>query len=164
MKCPVPRRVCFSGDTEATSSTTLSMSPSNTGSRYSDSLDALMIAVPGSGTLTAIDAVGGCPDGSHGGGIRSPTSRAGGARRPPQAVFANSGSQSAVSGARIQHFASMLHDPDPSYWAPVFANSGSQYEGFGSCSIDAKCWMRAPLTAVPANLGSVRAPTIRSAS
>jgi hypothetical protein len=34
----------------------------------------------------------------------------------------------------------------------------------GSRTIDAKCWIRAPLTAVPANLGSVRVPTIRSAS
>ena len=29
----------------------------------------------------------------------------------------------AVSGARIQHFASMLHDPNPSYWDPEFAKT-----------------------------------------
>jgi len=40
MKCPAPRRVCFSGDTDTTCSTTLSMPPSNTGVRYSASLDA----------------------------------------------------------------------------------------------------------------------------
>ena len=131
MKCPVPRRVFFSGDTETTSSTTLSMSPSNTGVRYSASLDALMIAVPGRGTRTAIDAVGGSPLGTHGGGISRPISNAGGATRPPQTES---------------------------------AKSESQYDGLGSRTIDAKCWMRAPLTAVPANLGSVRVPTIRSAS
>lgn len=131
MKCPAPRRVFFSGDTETTSSTTLSMSPSNTGVKYSASLDALMIAVPGRGTRTAIDAVGGPPVGTHGGGISSPISNAGGATRPPQTEA---------------------------------AKSESQYDGFGSRTIDAKCWMRAPLTAVPANLGSVRVPTIRRAS
>ena len=59
MKWPTPRRVVFSGDTDTTSSTTLSRSPSKTGVKNSTSLDALMIAVPGSGTRTAIDAVGG---------------------------------------------------------------------------------------------------------
>jgi acyl dehydratase len=29
----------------------------------------------------------------------------------------------AVSGARIQHFASMVRDPNPSYWDPDFARS-----------------------------------------
>jgi acyl dehydratase len=29
----------------------------------------------------------------------------------------------AVSGARIQHFASMVRDPNPSYWDPEFAQS-----------------------------------------
>jgi acyl dehydratase len=29
----------------------------------------------------------------------------------------------AVSGARIQHFASMVRDPNPSYWDPDFAKS-----------------------------------------
>ena len=29
----------------------------------------------------------------------------------------------AVSGARIQHFASMVRDPNPSYWDPEFARS-----------------------------------------
>src|SRR6478609_4664451 len=131
MKCPAPTRVFFSGDTDTTSSTTLSMSPSTTGNKYSASLDALMIAVPGNGTRTAIDAVGGWPFGTHGGGISRPISKAGGATSPPHADF---------------------------------AKSASQYDGLGSRTIDAKCWIRAPLTAVPANLGPVPVPTIRSAS
>ena len=44
------------------------------------------------------------------------------------------------------------------------ANSASQYAGLPSCTIEAKCWMRAALTAVPANLGSLRTPTMRNAS
>src|SRR6185312_6191432 len=131
MKCPVPSRVFFSGDTDTTSSTTLSMSPSNTGIRYSASLDALMIAVPGRGTRTAMEAVGGRPFGTHGGGISRPIRSAGGATRPPQTDF---------------------------------AKSASQYDGLGSRTIDAKYWMRAPLTAVFAYRGSVRVPTNRNAS
>ena len=38
-----------------------------------------MITVPGSGTRTAIDAVGGLPPGIQGGGINKPVSNAGGA-------------------------------------------------------------------------------------
>ena len=90
-----------------------------------------MIAVPGSGTRTAIDAVGGSPVGTQGGGIKSPISSAGGATIPPHTRL---------------------------------ANSASQYAGLASRTIDAKCWMRAALTALPANLGSVRVPTIRAAS
>src|SRR5829696_382582 len=131
MKWPTPRLVVFSGDTDTTSSTTLSRSPSNTGAKNSTSLDALMIAVPGNGTRTAIEAVGGSPLGTQGGGISRPTNSAGGATIPPHTCS---------------------------------ANSGSQYAGLASRTIDAKCWMRAALTALPANLGSVRAPTIRAAS
>src|SRR5258705_10297190 len=131
MKWPTPRRVVFSGDTDTTSSTTLRRSPSNTGDENSTSLDALMIAVPGSGTRTAIDAVGGAPVGTQGGGISSPISSAGGATIQPH-----------------------------TFWA----NSGSQYAGLASRTIDAKCWIRAPLTALPANLGPVRVPTIRPRS
>src|SRR5215211_1696433 len=47
-KCPTPRRVRFSGDTDTTSSTTLSRSPSRMGIANSASLDALIIVVPGS--------------------------------------------------------------------------------------------------------------------
>jgi hypothetical protein len=52
-----------------------------------------MIAVPGNGTRTAIDAVGAWPFGTHGGGISRPISNAGGATRPPHADLAKSGSQ-----------------------------------------------------------------------
>ena len=44
------------------------------------------------------------------------------------------------------------------------AKSASQYAGLPSCTIAAKCWMRAELTAVPAYLGSLRTPTMRRAS
>ena len=44
------------------------------------------------------------------------------------------------------------------------AKSASQYDGLPSCTIEAKCWMREALTAVPANLGSLRTPTMRRAS
>ena len=69
----------LSGDTDTTSSTTLSWSSSRIGVGYSASLDALIIAVLGSGIRMAMDAVGGFPEGTHGGGISGPINRAGGA-------------------------------------------------------------------------------------
>ena len=44
------------------------------------------------------------------------------------------------------------------------ANSASQYDGLPSCTVAANIWIRAALTTVPAVLGSVATPTMRSAS
>ena len=93
MKWPTPSRVCFSGDTDTSSSTAVSRSPSTIGATNSTSLAALMNVVPGNGTRSTIDAAGGLPPGCHGGGISHPIKRAGGASKPPQVCRANSASQ-----------------------------------------------------------------------
>ena len=125
----------YAGDTDTSSSTTVSRSPSTMGRRNSTSLAALMNVVPGNGTRSTTDAAGGlalpCWRGSHGGGISHPINKAGGASSPPHLSW---------------------------------ANSASQYERFPSWTIAANNRIRAPLTGVAAVRGSLFAPTMRSAS
>ena len=83
MKCPTPSLVVFSGDTDTTSSTTESRSPSSSGIKNSASLEALTKVLPGRGTRIAIPAAGRTPPGTHGCGISQPISNPGGPTRPP---------------------------------------------------------------------------------
>src|SRR5271165_1113771 len=92
-KWPTPSRVRFSGETDTTSSTMVSRSPSTMGSGNSASFAALINVVPGNGTRMAIADTTGCPLGSQGGGVSHPISSAGGASSPPQVLVANSASQ-----------------------------------------------------------------------